>query len=121
MKQLVVACVALVACGPSGVGSGGSGGNGHLGSGGNGGAGGSGGSGGIAGCSDAARELIYFVDQSNQLGSFRPATLQIATIGTLSCPTQRTCPDELGGSMPATPFAMAIDRQANAWVLYCSG
>jgi hypothetical protein len=105
------------------LGGGGSGGSGGTGGGGTGGAAGSGqgGSGGAgAGCTDEAKQFIYFVDSANQLGSFRPQTMAVANIGTLNCPTTRTCPG-LIGDMPATPFAMAIDRQANAWVLYCSG
>jgi len=71
---------------------------------------GGGGGGGGDGCSDEAR-LVYVVDQNNKLSSFNPQTLAFNDIGTLSCPAQ----------LLATPFSMAVDRQATAWVLYSSG
>ena len=61
-------------------------------------------------CSDAAK-LVYVVDENNELSSFAPDKLAFTAIGTLRCP-----------AMPgATPFSMAVDRNADAWVLYNSG
>jgi hypothetical protein len=68
------------------------------------------GGGGGDGCSDEAR-LVYVVDQSNKFSSFNPQTLSFTDIGTLACPAQPL----------ASPFSMAVDRQATAWVLYSSG
>jgi hypothetical protein len=59
----------------------------------------------------ARARLIYVVDQNNTLRSFEPKTLTFNTIGSLNCPAQ----------IGATPFSMAVDRDAVAWVLYSSG
>lgn len=61
------------------------------------------------GCSEAAK-LIYVVGTTYELYSFNPESLQFKQIGLLSCPA--------GGS---TPFSMAVDRNATAWVLYNNG
>jgi hypothetical protein len=61
-------------------------------------------------CPDQAK-LVYVVDENNMLSSFRPDLLQFTNIGTLSCVAQ----------FGATPFSMAVDRSATAWVLYSSG
>jgi hypothetical protein len=94
-------------------GTAGSAGNGTTGSGGtNGGmAGGASNGGSTAGgnCADGA-QWIYTVDQNNTLSAFHPDTLTFDDIGTLSCP-----------SAGATPFSMAVDRNAVAWVLFSSG
>jgi hypothetical protein len=93
------------------------GGSGHLG-GGSGGAGG----GGIDpqnGCSAEAM-LVYTVDSNDTLSAFHPDTLQFVDIGQLNCPALGSCESAFGPG-PATPFSMAIDRTATAWVLYCSG
>jgi hypothetical protein len=100
-------------------GSAGAGGSGATG----GGAGGSGGGGagsaggGAAGdvdagdgCPDSAK-LVYVVDSNSTLSRFDPATKTFTDLGTLNCPA--------GGG--ATPFSMAVDRDANAWVLYGNG
>ena len=66
--------------------------------------------GGSNGCSASAK-LVYVVDTNNQVSSFDPSALAFADVGLLSCP-----------AMPgATPFSMAVDRNAIAWVLYNSG
>src|SRR5579859_3878601 len=66
--------------------------------------------GGGNGCSAGAK-LVYVVDTNNLISSFDPSALAFADLGTLSCP-----------AMPAaTPFSMAVDRNAVAWVLYNSG
>jgi hypothetical protein len=62
------------------------------------------------GCSDAAK-LIYVVDENNKLSQFDPATKSFHDLGSLSCPA-------MSG---ATPFSMAVDRNAIAWVLFSSG
>ncbi|MGE0320775.1 MAG: hypothetical protein AB7S68_00640 [Polyangiaceae bacterium] len=120
--------VAAAGCGDagsssSGLGQGGSsqGGNGQGGSaqGGNGfGGDGFGGSlgvdsgtdGGKSRCASGA-EWIYLVDSNNILLQFRPDSLTLTPIGNLNCPSS-------GGD---TPFSMAVDRDATAWVLYQSG
>lgn len=63
-------------------------------------------------------ELIYVVDSDNRLLSFNPrdGKYEFKLIGTLSCPAGSS----FGGGK-ATPFSMAVDRQARAWVLYSSG
>lgn len=68
-------------------------------------------------CSPGA-ELIYTVDDRNRLFSFNPrdGKYEYKPIGTLSCPAAGS----LGGGK-ASPFSMAVDRQARAWVLYSSG
>jgi hypothetical protein len=72
---------------------------------------GAGGGGGMIGdCSEAAK-LIYVVGQSYELYSYDPPTKQFKQIGLLDC-------DPNGFS---TPFSMAVDRQAIAWVLYNDG
>lgn len=74
-----------------------------------GGVGGSDGGGPIDDCTEAAK-LIYIVGQSYELYSFHPPTKEIKQVGILACPS--------GGS---TPFSMAVDRTATAWVLYSDG
>ncbi|MBX7194179.1 MAG: hypothetical protein K1X94_19145 [Sandaracinaceae bacterium] len=56
-------------------------------------------------CSELAR-WIYLVDSGNALLRFEPDSGTLTRIGTLSCPTS------------GTPFSMAVDRQANAYVLH---
>jgi hypothetical protein len=58
------------------------------------------------GCSSAAMQWIYLVDQNDAFLRYDPATNQIATIGTLHCPSS------------AMPFSMAVSRDAVAYVLY---
>ncbi|MBK9036531.1 MAG: hypothetical protein IPL61_35665 [Myxococcales bacterium] len=74
-------------------------------------------------CSADGVDLIYVVDDTNNLLSFDPRNIGTATspfrqIGQLSCPAG---PSLTGGIGPATPFSMAVDRDATAWVLYSSG
>jgi hypothetical protein len=73
-------------------------------------------------CSADGVDLIYVVDDDNNLLSFDPRNVGTPTnpfsmIGRLNCPAGTA----LDGSGPATPFSMAIDRDATAWVLYSSG
>lgn len=63
----------------------------------------------LPGCADAAR-WIYLVTESNAFLRFEPDSAALTTVGTLSCPA---------GS--ATPFSMAVDRNATAWVLFNDG
>jgi hypothetical protein len=70
---------------------------------------------GSDGCSDAAK-LIYVVDINNKLAKFDPVAKAFTTIGTLACKTTT-----LGIPDGATPFSMAIDRTAQAYVLYSDG
>ncbi|HEY4179622.1 MAG TPA: hypothetical protein VGM90_22430 [Kofleriaceae bacterium] len=79
--------------------------------------------GGNGDCSDAAK-FVYVVDEDNTLSKFDPMTGTFTAIGTLNCPAMEV-PDPndifgLGDTVPATPFSMGIDRDANAWVLYNS-
>jgi hypothetical protein len=55
--------------------------------------------------------LIYVVDVSNLFSTFNPETLTFKDLGTLKCP------DNDG----ATPFSMAVDQNAIAWVLFSDG
>jgi hypothetical protein len=61
------------------------------------------------GCSDEAK-LVYVVDQNDKLSQFHPQTKTFTDLGTLSCPAGT-----------ASPFSMAIARDATAWVLYDNG
>jgi hypothetical protein len=71
----------------------------------------SGAGGGIDSCTDEAK-LIYAIDQGNSLYSFNPTTVTLKQIGVINCPQN-------GGF--ATPFSMAVDRSATAWVLFSDG
>ncbi len=59
------------------------------------------------GCADSAK-LVYTVDEDNTFSSFDPSTLTFTDLGKLSCP-------DIGND---TPFSMAVDRSAIAWVLF---
>jgi hypothetical protein len=59
------------------------------------------------GCSTAAMQWIYLVDSNNAFLRYDPAANMITSIGTLHCPA---------GS--ASPFSMAVSRDAVAYVLY---
>ena len=61
------------------------------------------------GCSDEAK-LVYVVDQNRKLSQFNPPTKTFTDLGTLACPA--------GG---ASPFSMAIARDATAYILYDNG
>lgn len=106
--KAILIVLAVAACGPSprhhGDGDGPDAGNDN-----GGGDGGDTGNPNSDGCSDDAK-LIYVVDEGYQLSQFDPKTQSFKDLGTLSCPA---------GS--ATPFSMAIARDASAWVLYSNG
>ncbi len=70
---------------------------------------GNGGFGGDDGCSDSAR-LVYVVGQGNELYSFEPPSLTFTQIGVVNCP-----------SGWGSPFAMAVDRELFAWILFDDG
>ena len=59
----------------------------------------------------AASQWIYTIDANGTFSRFDPARLTFTDIGVLDCPA------EPGDS----PFSMAVDRSATAWVLYSSG
>ncbi len=63
------------------------------------------------GCASGAG-LVYVLGKTHELYSFDPSTLQLQKVGMVDCP-------QSGGT--ATPFSMAVDRQAVAWVLYNDG
>jgi hypothetical protein len=63
------------------------------------------GSNGGSDCSDAAK-LIYVVDKNNQLAQFDPSAKTFHTLGTINCPSS------------GSPFSMAVDRTAQAYVLF---
>jgi hypothetical protein len=64
-------------------------------------------------------ELVYVVDVEDNLLSFDPRTNAFTPVGRLDCPAGDTWADF--GEGRATPFSMAVDRQARAWILYSSG
>jgi hypothetical protein len=75
-------------------------------------------------CSADGVDLIYVVDQTYRLVSFDPRLIgqpggPYRVIGQLNCPNPGTSLQPGGGT--ATPFSMAVDRNAVAWVLYSSG
>ncbi len=79
-------------------------------------------------CTADGVDLIYVVDQQNELLSFDPrllsggASAAFKKIGTLACPAGPSWSDWAAGQPgPATPFSMGVDRNAVAWVLYTSG
>lgn len=123
MRALGLLAVSLVLAGCSGAsgshGNSGVGGTGTGGSGGNiaiGGSGGNigidsgtGGGGGGSACS-AESQFVYVLDSGAMLYRFNPPTLEFKPIGLLNCQT-----------FLATPFSMAVDRNANAWVVYTDG
>ena len=74
-------------------------------------------------CGAEGADIIYVVDDSYRLYSFDPELLPadpFRLIGNLNCPAAAALP---GWPVPGagTPFSMAVDRQAVAWVLYNSG
>lgn len=60
-------------------------------------------------CGTAAARYLYLVDASDAFLRFDPETNTVTPLGTLSCPTS------------SSPFSMAVDRNATAWVLYQDG
>ena len=75
-------------------------------------------------CSADGVDLIYVADKNFRLLSFDPrlvgAGQPFRVIGPLSCQAGPSVPDWTDPG-PATPFSMAVDRNAVAWVLYTSG
>lgn len=73
---------------------------------------GSDGSGQGGGASACAKEtqFIYTLAADNILYKFDPPTLAFTVIGTLNCPNSF-----------ASPFSMAVDRNAQAWVVFTDG
>jgi hypothetical protein len=61
-------------------------------------------------CTEAS-QWIYTVDQNATFSRFDPTTLTFTDLGVLSCPAQPG----------ASPFSMAVDQNAVAWVVYTSG
>ncbi len=59
-------------------------------------------------CETRAR-WVYVVDSSRRLIRFEPDSLTFRTVGPLACSTT------------SSPFSMAVDRNAVAWVLYQNG
>ena len=57
----------------------------------------------------AASRWIYTVDETGTFSQFDPQTLTFTDIGVLQCQD------------PTSPFSMAVDQNAVAWVLYSSG
>lgn len=84
---------------------GGDGGTHLLGDGGTGG----GDSAGNSNCSQAT-QYVYTLAGDNSLYQFDPPSLTFTLIGVLNCPS--------GG---ASPYSMAVDRNANAWVVFTDG
>lgn len=75
-------------------------------------------------CTADGVDLIYVVDETYNLLSFDPRLIgsgnEFSLIGHLSCPTTMgNVPGWTGTEV--TPFSMAVDRTATAWVLYTSG
>ena len=108
MKRIAIVLALVGACGPGSRsnpngdddGTGGDGGTSATGS---------------DGCSDEAK-LIYVVDANNKFAKFDPVSKTFTPIGTLTC-----SPTVLGIPDGATPFSMAIDRTAQAYVLFNDG
>jgi hypothetical protein len=63
-------------------------------------------------CAGGTTDVIYLVGLDATLRSFNPKTLAVSPLGAISCPQD-------GGT--ATPMSMAVDRNAQAWVLYSDG
>lgn len=66
--------------------------------------------GGLPACAKET-QFIYTLASDNSLYKFDPPTLTFTLIGKLDCPTS-------GG---VTPFSMAVDRNAQAWVVFTDG
>lgn len=61
-------------------------------------------------CIDRAK-LVYLLSSSDELLAFYPDQLLIKPVGTLAC----------NGPDIGSPFSMAVDRNASAWVMYSGG
>ena len=73
-------------------------------------------------CTADGVDLVYVVDEQNELMSFDPRKLPadpFTLIGTLNCPT--TGQSIQTGNPTVMPFSMSVDRDGTAWVLYTSG
>jgi hypothetical protein len=75
-------------------------------------------------CSADGVDLIYVADKNFQLLAFDPREIgpgrnPFRVIGPLNCAAGPSVPD--WADPTATPFSMAVDRNAVAWVLYTSG
>jgi hypothetical protein len=127
VKQLAMGVALFAALGCSSASGGGGGGGGGFGTGATGGmafgGGSGGGSGGVVltggtggtgggnvGCS-AESQYVYVLDSDAMLHKFDPPTLAFSPVGKLNCPA----------GFLDTPFSMAVDRNANAWVVYTNG
>jgi hypothetical protein len=109
-RTLLAVLLAASACGPAtrngpgdDDGTGGDGGNGS-----------NVGSNGSDDCGADAK-LIYVVDDKNILAQFNPQTKMFTQLGTLQCPAGMAVQNP---TKKATPFSMAVDRSAQAYVLY---
>lgn len=71
--------------------------------------GGSGQGGSAPGCAQET-QFIYTLAADTTLSRFDPPTLTFTTIGLLNCP-----------NVFASPFSMAVDRNAQAWVVFTDG
>lgn len=91
--------------GGSGAGGGGQGGDSFV----DAGFGGSGQGGSAPGCAQET-QFIYTLAGDTTLSRFDPPTLTFTTIGLLSCPNGF-----------GSPFSMAVDRNAQAWVVFTDG
>ena len=60
-------------------------------------------------CGTAAARYLYVVAADDAFLRFDPETNTLTPLGILSCPTS------------SSPFSMAVDRNATAWVLYQDG
>lgn len=61
-------------------------------------------------CAERAK-LVYVLSDEAVIYAFLPTTLEFTKIGLLACPSAPS----------ATPYSMAVDRDALAWVLYDDG
>jgi hypothetical protein len=80
----------------------------------------------IRACTADGVDLIYVVDESYNLLSFDPRLIGsgnefnlIGSLATACTPQKGNVPG--WGGIGITPFSMAVDRTATAWVLYTSG
>jgi hypothetical protein len=69
----------------------------------------SGGGGGGDSCGEDASKYVYLVDEAYNLLRFDPTDNSLSSVGKIGC------------SPDSTPFSMAIDRNATAYVLYADG
>lgn len=60
-------------------------------------------------CANAAAQFLYVIDSSDVLLRYDPEANTLTSLGAVDCPTT------------SSPFSMAVDRDANAWVAYQDG